>query len=512
MKERRLWIVLATLTVFAIAGGAQAQGASELRVGWLADPFNIELNRQRLAMYPLNANVCEPLFRLTHDFRVAPWLGVRSVYVGNNTFRIRLRQGVRFHDGSPFTAETVKYSLDRTVRARIGYSFLAEGSTRVIDGETVEVRPTRPNLRLVEQLVHPTYAIVALNNDPRMHPVCTGPFRFREYIAQERLAVEANPDYWQSPPKVGRITFRFFPDDNTRLLALLSGQIDLAVELPRSTVRLLRQRRDLQVVTAKPGAVMMMTANVRGKEPYTLLRDVRLRRAVAMAIDRTTLIRRVMEGLAIAVNTVNPPEILGPYAPLVKGIPYDPEGAVRQLEEAGWQRGPDGVRTKDGRRLQLVLLMSHPSDIDPQIPQYLQGQLRRVGIDLRLDLMEAAVTDARLDRGEFDLFLWTPNQNDANPVFLLTLWWFKGAIARAGPYVYAGPEFDAIIDQALRTASIAEVRRLAADAMRLLIDQEAIAIPLAGIYRIFGVRAEVDGFRPHPARLHADWTTVSVRR
>ena len=185
MKERRLWIVLATLTVFAIAGGAQAQGASELRVGWLADPFNIELNRQRLAMYPLNANACEPLFRLTHDFRVAPWLGVRSVYVGNNTFRIRLRQGVRFHDGSPFTAETVKYSLDRTVRARIGYSFLAEGSTRVIDGETVEVRPTRPNLRLVEQLVHPTYAIVALNNDPRMHPVCTGLFRFREYIAQK---------------------------------------------------------------------------------------------------------------------------------------------------------------------------------------------------------------------------------------------------------------------------------------------------------------------------------------
>ncbi|MDP8955210.1 MAG: ABC transporter substrate-binding protein, partial [Actinomycetota bacterium] len=151
------------------AGGGQAEptpaAVQELVVGYGGDPWidASQLDQKRIPNYPLNADVCETLVRLTSDFKVADSLAGTWDQVGENTFRFTLKDGPSFSDGSPLTADAVKYSLDYTVRepATSGFAFLGPDSTKVIDPKTVEVTPTKPNLRLVEQINHPTYSVMA---------------------------------------------------------------------------------------------------------------------------------------------------------------------------------------------------------------------------------------------------------------------------------------------------------------------------------------------------------------
>lgn len=501
---------LALISTLALALGiGLAQRPKELVIGWTADEFDVEINRVRLGMYPLNTGICESLFKLSKDFRVQPSLADSFEYRGNNTFRIKLHKGIKFHDGQPLTSEAVKYSLDRTVKANVGYSQLGENSVKIVDDLTVDITPARTNLRLIEQLVHTTYSIIAPNSDQRTKPVCTGPYRFVEYVPKDRIVVEANPDYWGTKPRTARIVYKFIADDNTRLLALLSGQVDAIVNAPRSAVKVIQSNPNLQVVTGQAGAVIMVTANAKGNDEYNVLSDVRVRKAVAYAINRKSLIGDVLENLALPNNTVNPGEALGAYAGLVKPLPYNPEGAAKLLEDAGWKLGNDGIRAKSDKRLTVTLVLSSVGGVGPEVTQYVQDQLRRVGIELKIEPVDNATFSSRQTKGQFDLITWLPNQNDANPAFLLQLWWSKVATANAGPWVQAGPDFDAIIDKILSNPSNPqELRKLSADAMRVLIEQQTIAFPLAGVYRIYGLKKSLTGFAPHPAIQYLDWRNV----
>lgn len=486
-----------------------AERPKELVIGWTADEFNVEINRVRLGMYPLNTGICESLFKLTKDFRVQPLLAESFDYKGNNTFRIKLRKGIKFQDGQPLTSEAVKYSLDLTVKTNVGYSQLGADSVKIIDDLTVDITPVRTNLRLIEQLVHTTYSIVAPGSDQRTKPVCTGAYRFVEYVPNDRIVVETNPTYWGAKPRTARVIYKFITDDNTRLLALMSGQVDSIVNMPRSAVKTVKSNPNLQVVTGTAGAVIMVTANAKGNEVYNILTDVRVRKAIAAAIDRKSLVADVLEGLALPNNTVNPGTALGAFESLVKPLAYNPEGATRLLEEAGWKMGGDGIRVKGERRLTVTLVLSSVGGVGPEVTQFVQDQLRRVGIDLKIEPVDNATFSTRQEKGQFDLVTWLPNQNDANPAFLLQLWWSKVATAKAGPWVQGGTNFDAIINKILSNPSNPqELRQLSAQAMRVLIEQQTIAFPLAGVYRIYGLKKSLNGFAPHPAIQYLDWRNV----
>src|SRR5919197_1072284 len=144
------------------SSGAPQPQSQELIVGAPADDFKSEYEplKSRLGNYPFSVNMCETLVRLGEDFSLQPLLATSWELSGPNTWRFKLRDGVTFWDGSKMSAEHVKWSLDRTALGKQGYSFIGEASTRVVDPMTVEVTPTQPNLRLVEQILHPTYAVM----------------------------------------------------------------------------------------------------------------------------------------------------------------------------------------------------------------------------------------------------------------------------------------------------------------------------------------------------------------
>lgn len=508
-----LLLLLLLLASACVGGGGGGEGAggrgSELTVAAGADVSVSGAFQARLGVYPLNVNVGETLVRLAPDFTVEPLLAERWEYRGANTWRFHLRRGVRFHDGQAFDSRAVQWTITQHAKGGFGYSFLDENSVRIVDEHTVDITPARPNYPLPEQLVHPNYSIFAPGTDPSTKPVGTGPFRWAEYRPNEKIVVERNENYWGEPARLARITFRFFPDATTRVLSLQAGETDLVVDLPREHVKEIERQPELAVARSTVGLVLSFQINAHGRAPHDLLSNRALRKAVAMSVDRRGLIKEVWNGEGEDVSNMTVPAILGPFAGAVEGIPFDPASAARVLDGEGWRIAPDGVRARDGRRLELTLLAN--PETDAGTVEYIQAQLRRVGIDARWEkLPDIGTYASRLNAGSFDLNLGISNQNDANPLFLPALIFYSKSERPFAKWYYAGDEFDRIVEEGLRATDSKEVQRLAAEAIRVAVDQETVTVPLAGLYRLYALKKSVRGFTPHPSQTNQLWTSVSV--
>lgn len=487
---------------------AQPAARQELVVGAPDDQFQSEYTalKSRLGNYPISVNMCETLVRLGEDFSPQPLLATSWELVGANTFRFHLREGVTFWDGSPMTANDVKWSLDRTARGQQGYSFIGLDSTRVVDPQTIEVTPTQPNLRLVEQILHPTYAILKDGTDLAQQPMCTGPFSFVQYDKGQQIVVQRHPTYWGEKARLDRMTFRFYPDANTRQLALQSGEVDMVMDLPREQVAAL-PRPTFKVANAPVGRTMLMYLNIHGSGPFVLLQDRAIRQAIGYALDRQTMVNNVWEGNAAVVATMGPPDVLAQFATTVKGFPYNLAMANELLEKDGWTKGPDGIRTRNGQRLTVTLIGW--VEWDNQTLEFLQSQLAQAGIEMKIvRTPDQASYGKLLDAGEFDIDLEGPNQNDANPIFLPALRFYGKATSKNMPYFAPGAQFDQIIEDGSAATDRVTTQHKAAEAMHILIDEEAIVIPVAGLFRLYGMKDSVQGFAPHPSQTNQWWNTV----
>lgn len=468
-----------------------------LIVGFGADEAPLALNRERLGRYPLNAGLCETLVTLSPEFQVASGLATKWEPLRPDGVRLTLRPGQTFSDGTPVDGDAVRYTLAHAARLKLGYSFLAESSVRIIDDTTIEVRSTRPNHRLAEQLVHPTYGVMSPRGEPARRPLCSGAFRLAEYVPYDHFTVVRNERAHGVRPALDTIVFRFIPDENARVLALRAGDVDLIYDVGRGSAASLAHTAGVRVVSASPGAVLVMYINRHGAAPYDQLADSALRRAVAAAIDRRALVDHVLGGSvssALFIQTLNPPSVLREFASLVVGVPHDTLGAKRLV----------------GRGRRVLTLIIQPGGADRVVAEYVQAALARVGLIVRIELLDAAAFESRVNSGAFDLDIELPNQNDANPAFLLALRWYSHSDTRSAQFTHASAYFDTLVERSLQADDADSVRRAAADAMHQLVDVEVGAIPLAGIGRVYALRDYVHGFVPHPSRLHQSWVDVRI--
>lgn len=469
-------------------------------LGALTDNFNQEPDRSNFPNYDTHTGACEPLVRLGQNYEVIPWLAESYEYMGDNTWRFHLRDGVTFHDGTPLTAEAVKWTFERNVRGgNASSTMIDENSTTVVDEMTVDVTTSSPNLRLPEQIVHPIWAIIAPNTEPIEKAVCTGPWEVVSYAPKEEIVLTRFDDYWGEKVQLEEIIFRFYPDDTTRLLALEAGDIDFMMNLPPEEVGRINDSEGLKVATAPVGRNMLMYLNIHGEEPFTILQDVNVRQAIGYAIDRDTLVNGILEGNATTDQLMAPSSVLGEHAAIVEGFAYDSDRARELLEESGWvDEDGDGVREKDGRRLTLEMIGL------PALPlvnyEYIQASLADVGMEVNISTFPDRPSYSEvLNRGEFDIDLEGPNQNDGNPMFLPALRFYSKGSGANIKYFAPGEAFDALVEEAAASTDLDLVRRNAAEMMHLLIDEEAIVIPVAGLFRIYALRDEVAGFDPHPS-------------
>jgi peptide/nickel transport system substrate-binding protein len=464
--------------------------------------------------YPLNANVYEPLVVLGSDYTLRPGLAERWELIPPGTWRFHLRRNVKFHNEQPFTADDVLWSWGERQLEGKSLSTVANtlgpGSVKKIDDFTVDFTPSVPNLRLPEQILHPSGGIVARGRHfDSMPAVGTGPFKVVTYRAGERAVVERFEGYWGTKPQVKRLVFRFLPDPQTRMEALKSGEVDFLIDAPPDTVASIERDARFRVVRARPGRNQLIYVNRTGKAPNDLGADRVVRQAVGLAIDRKGYVDAVFEGNAEPGRWMAPSFVLGKYAESVAEPRYDPPAARRLLDEAGWRPAADGIRAKDGRRLALELIGW--AEVSPAAFQVIQAQLRDIGIDVVIKKAPDQATYLNYYRNtQFDLDLEVPNQNDGNPAFLPVLRMYSKSTGteRFAP----GGRFDEWAERALAAGTTDDVRRASAEMMQILIHQEFIVIPLAGVYRIYAMKRNVSFLDPHPSQTSQSWLSLSLAR
>ena len=489
----------------------QLAAKQELIIGAPADTYVLDPpEKATLGMYATNTGIYDGLVRVTPDYQVEPMLATSWEFVAPNTWRFKLRPGITFHDGQKFTAQAVKFTLDRIAKAGGGTPGIGPDSVKIVDDLTVEVTPSRPNLRLIQQLTHPQYSMIAPGSEPATKPVGTGPFKFVEYVKGERIVVERNPDFWGDKAKLNKMTFRFYPDDNTRVLALKSGEVQLVYDPPRDITAELSGTPGLKVATSKVGAYEALYTNAHGTAPYDIGSDPLVREAIALAVDKTSIVRDMWRGNAEVNASMIPVRILGDSANLIKGVASDPAKAKQLLDRAGWPVGADGIRSKAGRKLSLVLVVGFPTpEIHRPMPELVQAQLKAVGIDLKLEITpDSASYSARLKAGTGDLWAELGNQNDANPCFLPDLLFYSKGTGDYAKLFAPGDKFDKFIEGCRSAVTAGDVQKNAAQAMQVLVDDEHIVVPLAGIFRIYALKNTVQGFEPHASRTNQRWEGV----
>ncbi len=488
----------------------------EITVASAADGYRNDDKRTTIGMYPLNANVFDTLVTLSPDYQVMPGLATKWEFREPNTYRFTLRPGVKFHDGSAFTAKDVVWSIQRIAKQGGGTVGVDAKSAVAVDDLTVDITPKRPNLRALQQLVHPTWSIAKAESDAAK-PMGTGPFRFMEYVKDQRIVVAANDDYWGGKPTLRKVTFRFIPDANTRVLALQAGEVRIS-DIPKESAKTITG--DFSVSRSKVGAYEAIYVNIRGKQGYDIGADKAIRQAIAYAIDKKIVVDSVWQGNAEISQTMIPAGILGGEASRITGTNRDVPKAQKILEDAGWKAGADGIREKNGRKLSLSMVVGFPNaDVHKPMPEFAQSQFKEVGIDIKIVVTpDIATYEKRLANGEGDLWVEAGSQNDANPCFLPDLLFSSPDPAgdqesnMYGNAFAIGAAFDAAIKRCREATATPDVQKAAADAMKLLIDDQFVVVPLAGTFRIAGISNRVLDFVLHPAGVHQRWDGVKLSK
>ena len=433
----------------------QAKRSGEIAAGLSERMLTLDpANHYSISTTSVLRHLFDPLIDVTNDSKFVPALAETWRPINNTTWRFTLRKGVAFHDGTPFNADSVVFTLRRVQsNSKLIKSFVYQDIESVErDGDyAVIVTSKRPFGSLPAHLtmlgmLPPS---VAKNEEAFFQkPIGTGPFRFASWTHGDQIAMTANPSYWKPGiPKVEKVTFRFIPELSTRTAALRAGELQVIDRVTPDLVETLKGTRGVKVLDV-PAIEAQRWIFQLGREP---VKDQRLRQAISLAIDRNVIIKELLLGYGRSVDSPVPPGLIG-HASLPAKV-YDPERARQILKQAGYSNvSVDIVLMKDFYPKQL------------EITQAVAAMLGDVGIKLNIKNLEIASAREQRTAGTYDLFFsgWAHMPHDPD-------WYFGQWFTRAGSEKltrYTNPRVEQLIaegrvpDPKVRQAKYEELERI----------------------------------------------------
>lgn len=504
------FLVLLTLFSILLASCGEQPAQDSLVYGLTLTPSGIDphIDASSELGIPLTS-VYDPLVWLTPEGEFVAGLAEQwETSADGLTYTFHLRDDVTFHDGTPFNAHAVQFSLDRiadpdTMSQKARGMLGPYDHTEIVDQYTVRVRFREPYAPFLTSLSTVYLAMVSpeavsqWGSEYQFHQVGTGPFMFDEYVPKDHLTLVRNPDYdWaptffdrQGPPELEKITFRFYPDPATRVLALESGEADVMGEIsPTDAVRL-DESADYNLIPVPiPGQPLQFFVNTQ-RAP---LDDLRVRQALLYAVDREAIVRTVFREYSLpAYGPLS--QATFAYDPTVETMyDYDPQRAAALLEEAGWiDSDGDGVRDRDGVPLRLETILMGWGYI-PHVAQMLQDQLQRVGVDM--DSREMTFSNAISDvaAGKYHLAPFVFSSSD--PDIIRTCFQSENIDGGFNWSKFADPRLDAWLDDGRKELDEDARREIYAEIQRFLME-EAVIIPIRDYVNLNVSRANVRNLR-----------------
>jgi peptide/nickel transport system substrate-binding protein len=470
----------------------------------------------------IQAGVVEGLVSNDEEMKIVPVLAAEIPTTENGGVVVRadggmdvtwkLRPGVKWHDGVPHTSADVKFTVDAINRGdwkpesvdgfdRIASVDTPDSLTAVVHYKEVYapyqlqfVRGTLPKHVLEGRDLNTA-------NDYNRAPLGTGPYRVKEWKTGEYILLERAEGYWRGPeyPKIKQLLFRFLTNTTTRINLLKSGEVHMVALVAWDKVRELEAIAGLRMNRVVGNGYEHVTLNQKHFTPFS---DVKVRQALAHAVNRDLLVRTILDGQVSVVNGPIQP-LSAAYEPTVQSYGFDPARARTLLTEAGWVPGADSIRMKNGKRLAFTLITQSGFAIRENVSQALQQAFRDVGADMTVKLLDGTTISSVWFSGDFDAMLhWW--QMGADPE--LTLFFAGDRTPPAGRNInYVNDaELSALLYRSDRTADVAQRNELLRDAQRR-IAALAPEIVLYNTAKVDAVPRSLKGFTGNPTNAGPFW-------
>lgn len=454
-----------------------------------------------LAMYGVARNIYSTLVRLGYegDLDIHPDLAESwDISDDGLVYTFHLREGVEFHTGQEVTADDVKFTFERLYEPElaspaaffgtyiIGATDKLEGNVtevegiQVLDDYTIEFTLTEPYGAFLAELVTPSLGILCQEevekwgDDYGVHPSGTGPFALTDWVRGEKLVLEANPDYFEGPPALDGVEIIIVEDEATGILKFENGELDL-YNVPSADLERLSEDPKWKDQILRVPALDTYYFQLNNFSPP--LDDVRVRKAIAHAIDRESILETIIKTGELAY-TVLPPG-MPCYNPDIEHYDYDPDMAMELLEEAG---------VGDGFTMSCV--QSSQSDIVDAIV----AQLAEVGITVEQDMVERSAFWDMIYKGQTDSYYLSWWADFADPHNFFVYIWRSDPETEEKQNYYVNPEMDALIDEAATTTDPDERCELYHEIEKLGIEEDCQRVWLWHLETLRIVQPWVEGF------------------
>ena len=467
---------------------AAATSAAEITIGLGAEVTTLDPHYLNAAP---NNSIAEQIFDtlIRHDARqrLIPGLAESWRVVDDLTWEFKLRKGVKFHDGSDFTAADVVFSLDRpaALASPGGFTIYTRALTEkiIIDPYTIRLKTATPYPNMPTDMggviiVSSKIAkgATTADFDSGKATIGTGPWKLVRFGKGDRIELARNDGYWGGKAPWDKVTLRLITSDPSRIAALLAGDVQLIEVVPTADYARLKNNNDISIFTTTSNRMIHLHLDShRDRSPFVTdktgkpldknpLQDARVRRAISKAINRPAIVERVMEGVAIPAGQLVPNDGFFGYVPDLKPEPFDPDGAKKLLAEAGY---PDGFGiTLHGPNNRYVN--------DEQIVQAIAQMLTRIGIVTRVETLPFSVYVSRANKLEFSAALlgWGVTTGEATyPLRSLVATYNRDkGLGTWNWGRYSNPKMDALLEQGLATVDNARREKLLQQATELVIN------------------------------------------
>jgi peptide/nickel transport system substrate-binding protein len=421
------------------------------------------------------------------------------------TYTFALRAGVKFHDGSDFTADAVKFDFDRMLDEKspyhdtgpfpLSFFFSAVKEVKVIDPLTVEFDLKNPYAPFLSNLAYPTGLIISpaairkFGKDIGRHPSGTGAFVFKEWESNSKVVLERNPAYWDDPSKLEAVVFRPITDANTRAAEMLSGGIDMMVEVPPDTLGQFKDGARYQIYQQAGPHVWFLILNAK-EPPFD---DKRMRQAVNYAVNKKAITESLLQGTAQIAAGPTPPAFAWAYDETLQPYAFDPKKAKDLIKEAGY----------DGKELTFYVTEGGSGMLDP-VPMgtAIQADFAAVGLKVKIETYEwntflGKVNPGLEGKANLAEMAWMTNDPDTLPYLALrtAAWPDKGGFNSG---YYSNPDVDKLLEQARQSTDQSERARLYKK-MQEIVHDDAPWLFVANWKQNAVATSAVKGFRLQPS-------------
>lgn len=494
--------LLASCSKGTVETGNVADGEKHLNVAlmWLStdlDPAN-DYNGWSLS----RMGIAETLTVLNKNVEVEACLADSWEKIDELTWKFHIRDGVTFQNGNPLNAEAVKNCIQRSFDKNKRATEYFKLDKMVADDQELTIITKEPCGALLNNLVEPIFSIIDVSVDETtipMSPVGTGPYVVTEYVSEVSAQCIKNEKYWDGKPGLDSVSFTYIKDDDSRVLALQSGEIDLAMKISNSSIPLFsdKSKYTISKVTGLRGGTIAMNL----QRPF--LSQVQARKAISYAIDKDKYAKLIGEGPATGLFS----KALPFGNDKLEGYKVDVDKANQILQDEGYiDSNGDGIREMNGEKIHLQFYLDTSGGVAATLAQALQSDLSKIGIEV--ELIQSENLSEIKKSGTFDMYY---NGSNAAPTgdpqaYLMLTYMTKGI---SNFSYYSSPEIDSLITKLGSTFDLEGRQKLAQEASQILLD-DAVNLFITYTPSNLVGSSKVKNFAAHPADYYVMTKDITI--